>query len=103
MQIELEVQAFRRAFLDEIGVAHARFDGADEGQSILRGAGCQALFLQRRPGIGDALAQGLFGAGRRIPGDHVQAMGQGAGDPAAADHAATQGGEGFDFSDKGHS
>jgi len=60
------------------------------------------LFLQCRPGIGDAFAQGLLGAGGRVPGDYVQAVGQGAGNPAAADHAATQGSEGLDFGDEGH-
>ncbi|MNZ82876.1 hypothetical protein D3C78_1015860 [compost metagenome] len=102
MQVELEIEALRCAFLDEVGVAHAFLDGVDEAQAILRRAGCQPLLLQRGPGIGDARAQGCFGAGRRVPGDDVEAVGQGAGDPAAADDAAAEGGEGFDLGDEGH-
>ncbi|MNL38024.1 hypothetical protein D3C87_1602040 [compost metagenome] len=60
------------------------------------------MFFQRAPGIGDAFAQGRLGAGRRVPGHHVEAVGEGAGDPAAADDTAAEGGEGFDFGDKGH-
>ncbi|MNN71937.1 hypothetical protein D3C81_1879250 [compost metagenome] len=62
----------------------------------------QALFFKRRPRVGDALAQCLLGTGRRVPGDHVQAVGKGAGNPAAADYAATQRGEGLDLGDEGH-
>ena len=68
----------------------------------LRRTRCQTLLDQGRPGIGNALAQGSFGAGRRVPGDDVQAMGEGAGNPAAADDSAAQGGEGVDVGNVGH-
>ncbi|MCY1420725.1 hypothetical protein D9M71_363550 [compost metagenome] len=102
MQVELEVEALRRTFLDEIGVPHALLNGCDEAQAVLGGAGRQALFLQRRPGVGDAFAQGCLGARGRVPGDDVEAVGQGAGDPAAANDAAAESGEGLDLGDEGH-
>jgi len=48
------------------------------------------------------LAQRGFGTGRRVPGQHVEAIGQGAGYPTAADHTAAEGGEGFDICNKTH-
>lgn len=53
----------------------------------------KALLLKRGPGIGDALAQGLFGAGGWVPGDYIEAVGKGAGDPAAADDATAKRGK----------
>ncbi|MNR20809.1 hypothetical protein D3C85_1376720 [compost metagenome] len=88
MQVQFQLQPFRGALLDEIGIAHALFDGRDKAQAILRCTRCQALFLQRTPGIGDAFAQGGFGAGGRVPGHYIQTMGEGAGHPTAADDTA---------------
>ena len=51
---------------------------------------------------GDAFAQGCLGARGRVPGDDVEAVGQGAGDPAAANDAAAESGEGLDLGDEGH-
>ena len=64
MQVELQVQALRGAFLDEVGIAHAFFDGGDEAQPALRGAGDQALFLKGAPSVGNAFAQGGLGTDR---------------------------------------
>ncbi|MNN24771.1 hypothetical protein D3C81_1382130 [compost metagenome] len=102
VQVQFQLQPFRGALLDEIGIAHALFDGRDKAQAILRCTRRQALFLQCAPGVGDAFAQGCFSAWCRVPGHYVQAMGEGAGHPAAADDTAAQGGEGFDFGDEAH-
>ncbi|MNZ87037.1 hypothetical protein D3C78_1058840 [compost metagenome] len=88
VQVQFQLQSFRGALLDEIGIAHALFDGRDKAQAILRCTRRQALFLQRAPGIGDAFAQGGFSAGGRVPGHYIQAMGEGAGHPTAADDTA---------------
>src|SRR5690606_18254460 len=69
---------------------------------ILGCAGCQAFLFKRGPGIGNTLAQGGFSARRGIPGDDVEAVGQRASHPAAANDAAAQGREGFDVGDEGH-
>ena len=102
VQLQFQLQAFRGAFLDEVGVFHAFFNGGHKAQAVLRCAGCEALFFQGAPGIGDAFAQRRFGTRRGVPGDHIEAMRQGAGHPAAADDTAAEGGEGFDFCNKAH-
>lgn len=75
VQLQFQFQAFRGAFLDEVGVLHALLDGRHKPQAVLAGARCQALFFQGAPGIGDTFAQGRFGAWRRVPGHHIQAVG----------------------------
>ena len=102
VQLALEVEALGRAFLDEIGIAYAVLDAVDEAQALQRGTCRQALFLQRRPGIGQTGTQRSLGPSRRIPGDHVEVMGQGAGDPAGADDAGAEGSEGLDIGNEGH-
>ena len=102
MQRQFQVLALGRAFLDEVGVGHAFLHRGDKCQAVLRSAERQALGGERPPGFGGARAQSGFGAGRWVPGNHVQAMGQGAGDPAAANDAGTQGGEGFDVGNEVH-
>ncbi len=102
MQLEFEIKPLGCTFLDEIGVAYTFFNGADKAQAVLARAFGEAAFFQRGPGLGHAFAQGGFGTGSRVPGHHVQAVGQCAGDPAAANDTAAQGREGFDVSDKGH-
>ncbi|MNN16644.1 hypothetical protein D3C81_1297920 [compost metagenome] len=102
VQFQFQIKAFRSTFLDEVSIANAFFDGGDEAQTILRGTGCQALFFQCAPGIGDAFAQRGFGTGRRVPCHYVEAVGEGAGYPTAADDTAAQRGEGFDIGDKAH-
>jgi len=102
VQFQLEFQPLWSAFLDEVDVAHAVFHCGYEAQPRLRCTRRQALLDQGGPGIGDALAQGSFGAGRRVPGDDVQTMGEGAGNPATADDSAAQGGKGVDVGDVRH-
>ncbi|MCY1444166.1 hypothetical protein D9M71_606210 [compost metagenome] len=88
MQVQFQLQPFRGALLDEIGIAHALFDGCDKTQAILRCTRRQTLFFQCAPSVGDTLAQGRFGTGGRVPGHYIQAMGEGAGYPTAADDTA---------------
>ena len=84
MQFALELQAFGGAFLDDVGAGDRGVQIGMERQAVQAGTGRQALGLQRRPGIGQAGAQGGFGARRRIPGADLQAPGQGPGGPAGA-------------------
>ena len=51
--------------------------------------------FERRPGVGDVRAQLLLGARRRVPRHHVEAMGERARHPAAADDARAERGECF--------
>ena len=86
-----------------LGQALANGGGGDSGrgqagQNVIG----QAVGLQRAPALGDARAQGRFGAGGGVPGDDIQPIGQRARDPAAADDAAAQSGEGLDVGDKCH-
>jgi hypothetical protein len=89
------------AFLDEVGVFHARLDGATKRRRSWDAPGPGPV-SPGAPGVGDTFAQRGFGAGRRVPGHHVEAVGEGAGHPAAADDTAAEGGEGFDLGDKAH-
>jgi len=102
VQLALEFQALGRTLLDEVGVGHALLDALDETQPLQRGAGRQPLLLQRGPSVGQARAQRLLGAWGRVPGDHVEAVGQGAGDPAGTDHTGAEGGESLDLGNEGH-
>ena len=89
--------ALRRAFLDEVGRAPRppRPSRRTRSRSGLGALG-QADPGQRRPGVGDGVAQRLLAGRRRVPGDHVQAMGQRPRGPAAADDAAADDAEGPD-------
>ena len=103
VQRQFEILPFRRAFLDEVSMRHAFLDRGDKLHAVLRSAGRQALGGQRTPGLGGARAQRGFGAGGRVPGDHVQAVGQRTRHPAAADHAGAKRRESFDVGHKRHS
>jgi len=102
VQLQLQLQAFGSAFLDEVGVFYAVFDGSDKAQAVLGGAGRQALLFKGAPGVGDAFTQGRLGTGGGVPGHYIQAMGKSTGYPAAADDTAAQRSKGFDFGDKAH-
>ena len=46
--------------------------------------------------------QGLFGTGGWVPGDYIKAVGEGAGDPAAADDATAKRGKSLDIGNERH-
>ncbi len=75
MQCEFETFAFRRAFLDEVGMLDAFFDRRDVAQTCRRRPRFQADALQRGPGVRDIGTQLLFGTGSWIPGYDIQPMG----------------------------
>ena len=100
MQINLQAQGLGRAFLDEVSASDTLFNRADKAQPGWRSTRLEPLTLQRAPALGNTRAQLCFGIRCRIPGDHIQPVGQGPRDPAAADDAAAERGEGLDFGDK---
>ena len=96
-QLAFQLEALRRAFLDEFRLGHGLLERRGEGQPVRRGVGGEAERCERRPGGRDQLAQPRFGVRRRVPGHDLIAARQKMRRPAAADHAGADAGDALDL------
>ena len=95
----LQLEVLRRALLHELRAGQGLREVGLEGEPRAVGALGEPELGQRRPGGVDEVAQPFLGAGRRVPGHDVVAVGEEVGDPAAADHAGAGAADGADVGD----